>query len=144
MDAELLKLENQVCHRVYAVTNALTRRYRPHLEAINLTYPQYIVMMALWEQDKIPIQELTLKTKMDAGSISLILKKLEQKSFINIKVETEDRRKRNIVLTSNGRKLQKKALVVPEEMGCHLHSVSAKDIERVKDILDRLYADFSS
>ncbi len=79
--SELLKLENQLCHRFYTLSNAFTRAYRPLLKALDITYPQYVTLMALWETDDITIAELLEKTVIDGGAMSLILKKLKKRAF---------------------------------------------------------------
>ena len=75
---DTLKLESQLCHRFYTLSNAFTRAYRPMLKSLDITYPQYVVMMALWEQSNVTIAELLDKTVIDGGAMTLILKKLEQ------------------------------------------------------------------
>lgn len=79
--SELLKLENQLCHRFYTLSNAFTRAYRPLLKTLDITYPQYVTLMALWENDDITIANLLEVTDIDGGAMSLILKKLEAKGF---------------------------------------------------------------
>ena len=88
--SELLKLENQLCHRFYTLSNAFTRAYRPLLKALDITYPQYVTLMALWETDNVTIAELLDKTAIDGGAMSLILKKLEDKGFLMITKDKTD------------------------------------------------------
>ena len=75
MSSDQLKLENQLCHRLYMASNSIVRAYREPLNELNITYPQYVVMMALWEKDKITITELLDKTLIDGGAMTQILKK---------------------------------------------------------------------
>ncbi|MGO3820149.1 MAG: MarR family winged helix-turn-helix transcriptional regulator, partial [Vibrio casei] len=79
-----LKLDNQICHRLYMASNALTRTYREMLSELDLTYPQYVVMMALWEQDNISITKLLEKTAIDGSAMTQILKKMSDKGLLNI------------------------------------------------------------
>jgi DNA-binding MarR family transcriptional regulator len=139
----LLCLDNQICHRIYALNNALTRKYRPLLKKIGLTYPQYVVMMTLWEKDNIMMQDLAHCSKMDPGSLSVILKKLAEKKIIKFSEAKNDKRKKYVVLTVKGNKLKEKALSVPEKMGCYLKTADLTQIENLKKILDDLYHDFS-
>ena len=104
--SELLKLENQLCHRFYTLSNAFTRAYRPLLKALDITYPQYVTLMALWEDDDITIAELLDRTAIDGGAMSLILKKLQDKGFLVVTKDKADKRvkrvqKKNAALASN-------------------------------------------
>ena len=82
MSINQLKLKNQLCHRLYMASNSIVRAYRELLSVLNITYPQYVVMMALWEQDKITIAQLVEKTAIDGGAMTQILKKIQ--SLIHI------------------------------------------------------------
>lgn len=73
------RLKNLLCHRLYTASNAITRTYRPFLEALQLTYPQYITMVALWEKDNLSVKELHKITEIDNGCLSLMLKKMLEK-----------------------------------------------------------------
>ncbi|KKM18622.1 hypothetical protein LCGC14_1663810, partial [marine sediment metagenome] len=77
-----LKLDNQLCHRLYMASNSVVRAYRDALNALELTYPQYVVMMALWEEDKITIAQLLKKTAIDGGAMTQILKKMTDKQLL--------------------------------------------------------------
>jgi DNA-binding MarR family transcriptional regulator len=143
MSEELLKLENQICHRVYAVNNVLTRRYRPFLKELDLTYPQYVIMMALWEHKELQVNQLANHVKMDLGSVSVILKKMATKKYIKTVEMKKDRRIKIISLTAAGKKLKSKAQSVPEGMGCYVNSVTMKDLDLIKNLLDKLYGDLS-
>ena len=81
MVSQKLKLENQICHSLYSATNALVRAYRPLLEKIELTYPQYLVMLALWQEDRVMIKNLVERTRFDAGTLTPILKRLQKHNW---------------------------------------------------------------
>lgn len=81
MMAEISFLENQVCFAMYSATNAMIRQYRPLLQAYDLTYPQFIVLLALYEKDNVSISEIGQKTLFDSGTLTPIIKKLEEKAF---------------------------------------------------------------
>ncbi len=100
------QLANQLCHRFYVISNAITRRYRVSLEKIDLTYPQYVVMMALWEKDDISVSELQQKTLIDTGCLSLMLKKMCDKNLIKLAVSNTDKRMKKVKLTDKGSKLK--------------------------------------
>lgn len=105
-DNDNQKLANQLCHRFYVIANAITRKYKPMLDKINLTYPQYVAMMALWEKDKITISKLQQKTLIDIGCLSVMLKKMVDKQLIEIITDSTDRRKKTVKLTTKGKKLK--------------------------------------
>ncbi len=89
-----LKLKNQLCHRLYMASNSIVRAYREPLRELNLTYPQYIVMMALWEQDEITIAELVEKTAIDGGAMTQILRKMADKCLLQMLKNHRDKRQR--------------------------------------------------
>jgi DNA-binding MarR family transcriptional regulator len=119
-------------------TNGITRLYRPLLDALNLTYPQYVLMMALWEIEETSILELQKMTKIDSGSLTLILKKLQSKKIIRIKTAIDDKRKKIISLTSKGSDLKEKAVNVPSSMFCKINNLSQKDVTDLVRILDKM------
>jgi len=136
-----LQLDKQICHRLYIASNAVTRLYRPLLDEIGLTYPQYVLMMALWEMEEAPILELQKKTKIDPGSLTLILKKIQAKKLINIKANTEDKRKKIVTLSTKGLKLKDKAHGIPLKLSCNIEGLSSKDLKDLIRILDKLNSD---
>ncbi|MCR5652914.1 MAG: MarR family transcriptional regulator [Ruminococcus sp.] len=109
-----LRLKNQLCFPIYAVSNIITRRYKPLLDKLDLTYTQYIVMMVMWEEapvnEKILCEALCLKT----NTVTPLLKKLEQKGYITRRKDNDDERRLLIALTDSGLELREKALCVPE------------------------------
>lgn len=133
---ESLRLDKQLCHRLYVVTNALTRAYRPFLEAIGLTYPQLVVMMALWEEQHVDISHLQHKTAIDAGALTLILKKLQAKDLIQTHSCPEDKRRKRVQLTPAGEALKHKALSVPNRLGCHHISLTPQELQELARMMD--------
>lgn len=138
MEYDNLKLENQLCHRLYIASNGITRTYRSYLEALDLTYPQYLLMLALWEKEEASIQDLQSLTKIDSGSLTLILKKVEAKKFIQINTGKEDKRRKIVSLTISGKKLKIRAKNVPENMFSKISHLSSKEIESLVKILDKI------
>jgi len=132
-----LKLENQICFRVYRLNRAITNHYRPFLNELDLTYPQYLVMMALWEKDGIPVNSLSEILKLDTGSLSPLLKRLEATGYIHRKRSKEDERTVIIKLTKVGAELQKKAIEVPHEMANCL-DLSEEEYLSLRETLDSL------
>jgi len=136
--SELLKLENQLCHRFYTLSNAFTRAYRPLLKALDITYPQYVTLMALWETDHITIAELLERTAIDGGAMSLILKKLEDKGFLMVTKDETDKRVKRVQLTKMGKKKKTIAEEVPAQMLCKLKGMSAQESRELVKLLDKL------
>ncbi|WDT86944.1 MarR family winged helix-turn-helix transcriptional regulator [Alteromonas sp. 009811495] len=141
--SELLKLENQLCHRFYTLSNAFTRAYRPLLKTLDITYPQYVTLMALWENDDITIANLLEVTDIDGGAMSLILKKLEAKGFLTVIKDDNDKRVRRVKLTTEG--IEKKAVAeeVPTQMLCKLQGMTKEESHMLRDLLDKLGGCFS-
>ena len=111
-----LKLENQLCFPLYAVSKEITRRYAPFLEPLDLTYTQYIVMLVLWEEKNCNVTELGQKLYLDSGTLTPLLKKLESKGYITRTREARDERRLSVSLTDEGEKLQHKATSIPKSM----------------------------
>ena len=96
-DDDLLKLDNQLCHRFYSVSNAFARAYRPLLQKMDITYPQYLVLLALWEHKQLTISALVEKSRIDPGGLTLILKKLVLKGYVHIQPFEQDKRVKQVV-----------------------------------------------
>ena len=109
-----LKLENQICFPLYAAAKEIVRKYKPFLDNLDLTYTQYITMMVMWEERCITVTKLGEKLYLDSGTLTPLLKKLEQKHYISRQRSKEDERTLDVTLTSEGLALRDKALSVPE------------------------------
>lgn len=114
---ESLKLENQLCFPLYACSKGIIKRYKEYLDPLDLTYTQYIVMMALWEYDSMTVTQLGEKLYLDSGTLTPLLKKLESKGYIERSRLPDDERIVMISLTNDGRDLREKAKDVPSKMG---------------------------
>ena len=134
-----LKLENQICHSLYSATNALIRAYRPLLENLELTYPQYLVMLALWDEDKVIIKDLVQRTRFDAGTLTPILKRLESKQLVSIGKSSTDSRQKVVLLSAHGKALANKAKQVPDALSCQI-DMSPEDALQLKALAEQLYA----
>ena len=114
-----LRLDNQLCFPLYAASREVIRHYRPHLEALDLTYTQYITMMVLWEEREMNVKQLGQRLYLDSGTLTPLLKSLESKGYICRHRSSEDERVVLVSLTESGAALQDRALSVPEAMqGC--------------------------
>lgn len=139
MNIDKLKLENQICHSLYSATNALVRAYRPLLETVDLTYPQYLVMLALWQEDHVMIKRLVERTRFDAGTLTPILKRLAEKQLIERRGSALDSRQKQIVVTEQGWQLQLKAEQIPDALMCKI-SLPLEDAVALKMLTEKLYA----
>ncbi len=134
-----LKLENQICFPLYAASNKVIRQYKPFLEKLNLTYTQYITMMCLWENNQINVKELGNKLFLDSGTLTPLLKKLEQKGYIKRNRDDGDQRNLIVTITKQGMDLRNQAKDVPtcvakcvnlsEEEAINLYKILYKILE---------------
>ncbi len=108
-----LKLSNQVCFPVYACSKEIVRQYGPHLKELGLTYTQYIVMMVLWEDEEISSRELAERLHLDYGTLTPVLRRLEQAEYMEKERASEDERTLTLTLTKKGKKLKEKAVKIP-------------------------------
>jgi MarR family transcriptional regulator, organic hydroperoxide resistance regulator len=113
----MLLLDNQLCFALYSTSLAMTRVYKPLLDEIGLTYPQYLAMLVLWEKDGLMVSELGERLYLDSGTLTPLLKRLETSGLIARIRAVEDERRVHITLTGTGRKLKAKAATIP---GCIL------------------------
>ena len=111
-----LKLDNQLCFAVYAASLAMTKAYKPLLGALGLTYPQYLVLLVLWEQDDRPVTELGERLFLDSGTLTPLLKRMEAAGWVQRQRSTQDERKVHIVLTPAGLALRDQAACIPLRM----------------------------
>ena len=111
----MLQLDNQLCFALYSTSLAMTKLYKPLLEDLGLTYPQYLAMLVLWERDGLMVSELGDKLYLDSGTLTPLLKRLEASGLISRIRAVEDERRVHITLTAAGRKLKASAAKIP---GC--------------------------
>ncbi len=110
---ESLLLDNQLCFALYSASLAMTKIYKPLLDELGLTYPQYLVMLVLWERDNLMVSELGERLFLDSGTLTPLLKRMEAAGLLSRMRATDDERKVYIRLTAPGRKLKGKATKVP-------------------------------
>ena len=114
---EAMKLQNQLCFPLYAAARSVVSLYTPYLKPLGLTYTQYIVFLVLWEQDGLTVGELCDRLMLDNGTLSPLLKKMQQAGYVERRRSEEDDRVVRITLTEEGRALQEKAKDVPVKVG---------------------------
>lgn len=132
-----LKLHNQVCFPVYTLAKEIVNRYRPFLQDLDLTYPQYLVMLVLWEKDGQTVSQIGEKLNLDSGTLTPLLKRLEQKKIIARSRSEKDERTVIISLTANGESLKDKAQNVPSQLVGSL-SISVDELQKLRRIIDQI------
>jgi len=113
-----LKLDDQLCFPIYALSRQFTAMYRPFLDQLDLTYPQYLVMLVLWENDQLSIKEIGERLLLDSGTLTPLLKRLEQKNYLSRTRSEEDERSVHITLTGQGKTLRSSAIGIPGALTC--------------------------
>ncbi len=137
----ILRLDNQVCFALYSASLAMTKLYKPLLDQIGLTYPQYLVMLVLWEQDGVTVSELGERLFLDSGTLTPLLKRLEAQGQIARLRDVQDERRVRITLTAEGRALRDQAEAIPQcvlqSSQCSIAELTALTTE-LKQLRDRL------
>ena len=124
----MLQLDNQLCFALYSTSLAMTKLYKPLLEELGLTYPQYLAMLVLWEQDGLTVSELGERLYLDSGTLTPLLKRMESAGLVSRIRAVQDERRVHITLTAAGRKLKDKAAKIP---GCILSATQCSIPELV-------------
>jgi DNA-binding MarR family transcriptional regulator len=109
-------LDQQLCFALYSASRAMTAAYRPVLTEMNLTYPQYLVMLVLWEEEHVTVGRLGERLQLDSGTLSPLLKRLESNGFVRRERSRDDERLVDVTLTPAGRQLERRAQCVPERL----------------------------
>lgn len=130
---EMLKLESQLCFPLYACSKEVVKKYKPFLDKIGLTYTQYIAMLALWEVPCMTVKEMGKRLYLDSGTLTPLLKKLEQKGYVKRCRDKQDERVVNITITKQGEALKKEAVDIPKQMSCciQLEESERKELYRI-------------
>ena len=143
---EHLKLENQLCFRLYSLTKLMSRHYSPVLKELGLTYPQYLVMLVLWENNNtapaISVKQLGEKLDLDSGTLSPLLKRLEKQDLVTRCRNNKDERSVEIKLTNSGCKLKSQAQDIPTQM-FSVTEMSQDALQTLNNQLDNLLATLS-
>jgi DNA-binding MarR family transcriptional regulator len=131
--AQAPRLDDQLCFALYAASRALTRAYAPLLEPLGLTYPQYLVMLVLWEEDGITMRRLGERLELDSGTLTPLLKRLEKLRLVRRRRSEEDERIVHVNLTASGRELRTKAKGIPVALACSM-GFDLTDPQRLADL----------
>lgn len=139
---DCLKIRNQLCFPLYACSKEIVKRYKPYLDPIDLTYTQYITMMVVWEEKEITVKALGNKLFLDSGTLTPVLKKLEQKGYVKRSRSKDDERNLIITLTKDGEELKKKASEIPSKMGKCV-SLSPDETKTLYELLYKVLGTFN-
>lgn len=139
MPSDGLRLEDQLCFALYASSRAMTAAYAPLLDALGITYPQYLVMLVLWERDGVRVSEIGEELHLDSATLTPLIKRLESRKLVERKRSTADERVVEVHLTAAGKRLRKQAAEVPREM-FYKSGLSAPDIAKLRFTLHALTA----
>jgi MarR family transcriptional regulator, organic hydroperoxide resistance regulator len=133
---ELLRLDRQLCFALYSVSNRITRLYRPLLDKLGLTYPQYLAMLVLWERAPRTVGELGDALDLDSGTLTPLLKRMEANGLVQRRRDPADERRVIVALTEAGTALRQSALSIPRALACHF----AMPLDEVGPLRDRIKA----
>ena len=132
-----LRLENQLCFPLYACSKEVIRKYKPLLDRLDLTYTQYIAMMVLWEKKKTNVKEMGEMLFLDSGTLTPLLKKLEQKGYITRHRKKSDERNLMVSVTKKGMELREEAVRIPEEIGSCI-CIEPEEAKTLYDLLHKI------
>ena len=137
MESPQLQLSNQICFPIYSVSRLITKAYKPYLEVLGVTYPQYLVLMVLWENDSLTVNQITEKLLLNTNTLSPLLKRMETMELLQRNRSSKDERSVIIWLTDKGKQLKIQAMPIPEKLINTLlkDNVSMDDVIQVKDML---------
>lgn len=132
-----LKLENQLCFRLYASSREVIKKYKPILDEYNLTYTQYLTMLVLWEEEKVTVKGIGQKLHLDSGTLTPLIKKLEKMNLVMKYRSADDDRVVIVELTEEGKELKEKMVDVPKKAFCSL-GLEKEDVIKLRKNLDDL------
>jgi DNA-binding MarR family transcriptional regulator len=140
--SDLLHLDQQLCFALYRASRAMIRAYTPLLEPLGLTYPQYLAMLVLWEDDDLAIKELGHRLVLDSGTLTPLCKRLEQAGLVERRRDDRDERSVRIALTAAGRALKQKARKIPIGIACAagFDADSARELAQLARLREELHA----
>ena len=141
--AKSLKLDDQLCFSIYAASHAFTRFYKPLLEPLGLTYPQYLVLLTLWEQDGLPLKTIGARLGLDSGTLTPLLKRMEEAGFLTRTRDKADERQVIVQLSGKGKRLEAKAAGFPQQIGA-ASSCSGPELQALTRLMFRLRDDLDA
>jgi len=133
-----LKLDNQICFPIYSTSRLLTKAYKPFLDKMGITYPQYLVLMVLWEEDELSVTKITDRLMLNTNTLSPLLKRMEKMELLERKRSREDERSVVVQLTEKGKQLKSEARPIPEKLLAELltENIQISDVLQLKEMLN--------
>ncbi|MFC6463473.1 MarR family winged helix-turn-helix transcriptional regulator [Marinilactibacillus sp. GCM10026970] len=141
MTNELLKLENQLCFSLYATTRQMTKIYRPLLKELDITYPQYLALLVLWETKKISVKAMGERLFLDSGTLTPMLKRMEEHGLIKRVRSAADERVVEVSLTKKGKEAEEKAGSIPINV-IQQSGLEEEEISQLKNLLSKMMGQF--
>ncbi len=141
--ARNLKLDDQLCFSVYAASHAFSRFYKKLLGPLGLTYPQYLVLLTLWEQDGLPLRAIGERLGLDSGTLTPLLRRMEESGLVTRTRDAEDERQVHISLTAKGKRLEAKVQSFPASIGAAA-SCSSAELQALRNLLFTLRDDLDA
>jgi DNA-binding MarR family transcriptional regulator len=138
-----LKLEDQLCFSIYAAGHAFTRFYKPLLGPLGLTYPQYLALLTLWEEDGLPLKTIGERLGLDSGTLTPLLRRMETAGLVTRLRDADDERLVRIHLTSKGKRIEARAAAFPQQIGAAA-SCSAAELTALRKLMFRLRDDLDA
>lgn len=135
---EQLLLKNQLCFPLYACGRKIVGSYTPYLKPLGLTYTQYIVLMVLWEKESVNVGQLGETLRLDAGTLTPLLKRLEKEGYVTRERSKEDERITIVTITKEGEALKEKCKDIPLKMGCRRSPLSEREVKELYGLLYKL------
>lgn len=138
MDNLSLQLSNQVCFPIYSASRLITKAYKPYLDEMGITYPQYLVLMVLWENDNLSVNQITEKLLLNTNTVSPLLKRMEKLELIQRNRSSEDERSVLVQLKEKGKLLKDKAKPIPEKLLKILlnENIKLSEVHQLKEMLN--------
>ncbi len=135
VDAPELLLDDQLCFALYSATHAISRRYKPHLDQLGITYPQFLCLLVLWENDRLTVRAIGDRLQLDSGTLTPLLKRLEAAGLVERAKDAHDGRLVRILLTPDGRNLRDRARRIPPAIGCATGRTNEQIARLTEDLL---------
>lgn len=138
MTYEQLKLDNQLCFPIYAASRLITRAYQPHLDALGITYPQYLVLMVLWETDSLSVHDISVRLILNTNTLTPLLKRMEAQGLVTRTRSSQDERVVRIQLSAKGKALREEAADIPLRLNERLQE-SNLNLEQLLELKSNLH-----
>ena len=140
MDYEKLKLDKQLCFRLYAASRLITQAYRPYLDKLGVTYPQYLVLMVLWEIDELPVNDIAKRLALETNTVTPLMQRMERMGLLVRRRGKSDGRQRIVSLTKKGREMEHAARDIPQQLANGLGScgIPVENVLGLVPVLDQI------